>query len=85
MAMSPERTTHAVTYLMGEVHALSMACQMLLRTHPNYAAAHAELGLIRQLGLAAIAPAPVPEATVEGFEFIMAALEKVRPIAPANR
>jgi hypothetical protein len=77
MTMPPDRASHAITYLTGEVHALFMFCQMVAKLHPNHPALLAAVDEIHQKGIASIAPEPVPEATIEGFEFVVEGLRKM--------
>ena len=85
MSMPPDRVRHSIAYLMGEVHALFMFCQMSAQLYPDHTLLLAKLDHVHQLGLAGIAPEPVPEATIEGFEFVMEALRKAATAAAAGQ
>lgn len=69
MAMSPERVTHAISFLTGEVHALFVFSQALVFAHPDPRALLSPLNEAEQLGLANIEPLPVSDAVVEGYQF----------------
>lgn len=69
MAMNnPER---AIATLVGEVHGLLMVVHALAKTHSNPAAVLTELDAIKEYGLAAIEPHPVPETTILGFQYVV--------------
>lgn len=76
MVMAPERVHHAISFQMGEIHALFMFAQMLARQHHSPKALLPHLAEIEQLGLAGIEPHPVPDATIEGFQFVIEGLRK---------
>lgn len=79
---NPER---AIATLTGEVHALFMLCQGLVKLHVDqHAALVAVVDEIHQKGIASIAPTPVPEATIEGFEFVMEAVKGLLSKKPAS-
>jgi hypothetical protein len=84
MLMQPERADHAIKFLTGEVHALFLFCQRAAVLHPDRAAMIAAIDEVHLQGLAAIGPTPVPEAIVEGFEFVAEALQKVVAAFPAK-
>ena len=77
MPMPPERVDHAISVLVGEFHGLFMFCQMLARLHPDHNFLLTNLDDVRQRGLGTISATTVPDATIEGFEFVMEALRKV--------
>jgi hypothetical protein len=62
---NPERALYKI---VGEVHALFMAVQVLAKTHSNPAVAKAELEIAEQLGLAAIEPHPIDDAVLIAYQ-----------------
>jgi hypothetical protein len=68
---NPER---ALVTLVGEFHALYIAVQVLAKTHENPNLAVSELAQAEQLGLAAIEPHPIPDATVVGYQDVIAGI-----------
>jgi len=74
--MAPEAVRRSISYLTGEVHALFMFSQMVAKLYPDQPLLLSRLGEIEQLGLASIAPEPVPDATIEGFQFVMKGIRK---------
>lgn len=74
MPMSnPER---AIATLTGTYHALFMSIQAIAKTHPNAQALLSELETVSQLGLASLEPHPIPDATIQGFLFVIDAVRK---------
>jgi hypothetical protein len=70
---NPER---AISIITGEVHALFMAVQVLVKTHPNPNFALAELAAAEQLGLAALEPHPIADATIVGYQETVAGIRR---------
>jgi len=68
---NPER---ALATLVGEFHALYMAVQVLAKTHENPNLAISELATAEQLGLAALEPHAIPDATVGGYQDVVAGI-----------
>jgi hypothetical protein len=62
---NPER---ALAALVGEVHALFMAVQVLAKTHPSPNAAKTELDVAEQLGLAALEPHSIDETVLIAYQ-----------------
>lgn len=85
MAMSPDKVSHAISFLMGEVHALFVATQTLARTHHDPASLLTLFDFSEQSGLAMTEGAPVPDAVVEGYQFAMAGLRKAIEVAAGTR
>ena len=71
----------SIATLMGEVHALFMFCQALAKDWPDREQIFQNIDEMHQRGLASIGAAPVPEATIAGFEYV---LEGLRRAAAAN-
>lgn len=61
---NPER---AIATLVGQTHALFMAVQAMAKTDPNPQALLAELNVVDQLGLSALEPHPIPDATIGAY------------------
>lgn len=80
--MDQKHTDHAIAYLMGEVHALFMFCQAAVRAHPNPSVLAVHLGEASQAGQASVEASPVPQATLEGYQYVMDGLQKLLPKAP---
>jgi hypothetical protein len=84
MAMSPEQTEHAISFVTGEVHALFMFSQAVAMSHPNPQALQLRLEEVAQHGLASIEMHPVGDAVIEGFQFAVGAMRKAVESAMAN-
>ncbi len=78
--MAPEAVRRSIAFLTGEVHALFMFSQAVAKLLSDHSLVLARIDEIDQLGCAMIAPEPVPDATVEGFQF---AIEGIRKAAKA--
>ncbi len=65
--------TESLDFLSGEVHALLLVCQALIRLH-SHPEIHRAIRLVEQAGLAKIEGQPVSENTLLGFRFAMDAL-----------
>lgn len=85
MAMPPERVTHAIQFLTGEVHALFIFFQALAKTHADPQRLLSEINAIEQLGLANIEQLPVADAVLEGFRFTIDGLRKAVRAASESR
>lgn len=72
----------AVATLTGEFHALFMFAQAVAMSHPDPNSLLSELNVVEQLGLAAIEPTTVPDATIIGFQAVLAG---IRQAALASR
>jgi len=70
---NPDR---ALATIVGEVHALYMVVQVLAKTHENPQLALSELAVVEQLGLAALEPHPIPDATIVGYQDVIAGIRK---------
>lgn len=70
---NPER---ALLTLVGEVHALFMAMQAIVRTHPNPSAALVQLDVADQLGLASLEPHPIQDAVIAGYQETVAGIRR---------
>ena len=81
MAMPPERVTHAISFITGEVHALFLFAQALATSHPDPQALLSGLNEAAQQGLANIEAAPVPDAAVEGYQFVIGGIRKMAEAA----
>jgi len=68
---NPER---AIATLVGEFHALYITVQVFAKTHENPNLAFSELTTAEQLGLAAIEPHPIPDATIVGYQDVIAGI-----------
>jgi hypothetical protein len=66
--MPMRNSEQALNKLVGEVHALFMAVQVLAKTHPNPNAAKTELDIAEQLGLAALEPHPIDDAVLTAYQ-----------------
>ena len=76
---NPER---ALATLVGEVHALYMAIQVLAKTHENPQLASSELDVAEQRGLAALEPHPIPDATIVGYQDVVAGIRRALAANP---
>ena len=70
-----------LSFLMGEVHALLLFCQVMARTHPNPLAVSLGLAAVSEKGLAQIEGSLVPDATVTGYQFAIDELQKLAKAA----
>ena len=84
MALPPERVAHAISFLVGEVHALVTFSQALALSHPDPGALLACLSILEQAGLANLESQPVPDASVEGYRFVIAGIRKAAEAAPGK-
>jgi hypothetical protein len=66
--MAMRNPNRAISTLVGEVHALFMAVQVLAKTHPNPSAVLAEFDTATQLGLANLEPHPIEDAVIVGYQ-----------------
>lgn len=82
--MDKKHTDHAIAFLMGEVHALFLFCQAAANAHPNPSALAFHLGEASLAGQASIEASPVPEATLEGYQYVMDGLKKLMPKPPGR-
>jgi hypothetical protein len=85
MAMPPERVHHSISFLTSEVHAMFMFCQMMARFQPDHELTLRRIDEIDQIGLASIGATTVPDATIEGFQFVMEGLRKIVKSEAATR
>lgn len=56
MQIKPEKVDHAIAFLIGEVHGLSMVCQMMTKVHPDHEMLLKEIADIKQRGIASRHP-----------------------------
>jgi hypothetical protein len=70
--MTAGHVDHAVKMLVGEVHALNMIMQSLVKTHPEPEKLLAQLDEAEPRGLASLEYLPVHgEALIDGYQFVM--------------
>jgi hypothetical protein len=79
--MSMNNPERALATLVGEVHALYLAIQVLAKTHPDPHLALAEFETASQMGLAMLEPHPIPDAAIAGYQD---AAEGIRQALLAN-
>lgn len=85
MATDTNPAQRALFFLTGEIHALFMFSQALAKSHPDPERLRAELEIAAQHGLAKIEPLPVSDAAIEGYQYIMAGLQKAVATAAASQ
>ncbi len=85
MAMPPERVTHAIQFLTGEVHGLFMFAQVLAKSHPDPQRLLSEVTEIEQLGLGSIESLPISDAVIEGFRYAVDGVRKAAKAAQGSR
>ena len=76
---NPER---ALATIIGEVHGIFMAMQVMARTHPAPNVALDELSDVEQMGLASLEPHPIPDSTIEGFRHAVSGIRKALEANP---
>jgi hypothetical protein len=76
MNTEPNDRDRSVSFLIGEVHALLLFCQIVANRHDDPGMIDAALEAIEQKGLAQIESTLVMDATIDGFQFAMASLRK---------
>jgi hypothetical protein len=78
MIMPPERATHSILYLTGEVHALLMFCQALAKTHHAPQELFEQLEIASQLGLAHLEQLPeAGDVVIDGYQFVIGAIRRI--------
>ncbi|UFX42021.1 hypothetical protein HAP47_0022300 [Bradyrhizobium sp. 41S5] len=72
--MPPERMTHSVLFTTGQIHALLMFAQSVVRSHPELLA---EAEVAWQFGLAGLEQLPdAADVTIEGYQFVVGAIRE---------
>jgi hypothetical protein len=83
MIMPPERATHSILFLTGEVHALLMFAQALAKTFP---ALLPEFEIAMQHGLASLEQLPTAgDVVIDGYQFAVGAIRGAGQAAVGNR
>jgi hypothetical protein len=78
MIMPPERATHSILFLTGEVHALLMFCQAVAKTHPAPKELLEQLNTASQLGLAHLEQLPeAGDVVIDGYQFATGAIRRI--------
>ena len=78
MIMPPERLTHSVLYLTGEVHALLIFAQALAKCHPDQNQLGTELNIGSQFGLAYLEQLPAAgDVVIDGYQFAIGAIRQI--------
>lgn len=86
MIMPPERATHSILYLMGEVHALLMFAQAVGNTHPAREQLAAEFATLSQLGLAHLEQLPnAGDVVIDGYQFATGAIRRIVEGTPESQ
>ena len=82
---NPER---AILKLTGEVHALYMTLQALVKAHLNPSILSNELSVAEQHGLAGLEPYPIDDAVIVAFQDAFAGIRRAlaaNPLYSQNR
>lgn len=83
MIMPPERMTHSVLYSTGEVHALLMFAQALVKSHPEILP---DAEIAWQHGLASLEQLPDSgDVVIDGYQFAVGAIRGAAAIEPDTR
>ena len=83
MANQTEKNTRAIATLTGSYHALFMFCQAVAMTHPNPGKLKSAMEETAQGGLASIEVLPIPDAAIDGFQYVQRALERALAVNQA--
>ena len=83
--MPMKNAERAICTLTGEVHALFLAVQVLAKTHQNPSAALSDLEIAAQMGLAALEPHPIDDATIGGYQDTIAAIWRALEANPLHK
>lgn len=83
MIMPPERATHSILFLTGEVHALLMFAQALAKSFPEL---RSEFEIASQFGLASLEQLPeAGDVVIEGYQSAVGAIRRAGEAAAENR
>lgn len=75
--MPRERATHSILFLTGEVHALVMFSQALVKSHPDPRTLLSHLNEPTQYGLASLEQlSNAGDIVIEGYQFVIDAIHK---------
>ncbi len=85
MSMPSEGVTPAMSYLVGEVHALYLISQVLATQCPDIQSLLAQFDGIEQAGLANVESQPLADEAIDGYRFAMAGVRRAVELAAANR
>jgi hypothetical protein len=85
MALPPSGATPAISYLVGEVHALFMISQVLATAYPDLPYLLSQFDAIEQAGLANVESQPLADSAIDGYRFAMAGVRRAVERAAANR
>ena len=83
--VEPEKVEHAISYLLGQVHAFNILFQLLANAHPDPQKLLSKWSAIEQSGLANIEAQPIPDAGVDGYRFAFGGVHKALEAAAADQ
>jgi hypothetical protein len=82
MIMPPERATHSILFLTGEVHALLMFSQALAKSYGDRDGLLSRLTEAAQFGLASLEQLPeAGDVVIDGYQFAIDAIRKAAQAA----
>ena len=83
MIMPPERATHSILFLTGQVHALMIFAQVVARSFPELLG---EFEGVSQHGLASLEQLPnAGDVVIDGYQFAVGAIRKAASAAGENQ